>query len=80
LLGNNTGPRFKPELINPHKGTPTSNIAKYVSKNIDGRGLGDTVSKETGKSLKYIAEHVTGLASLHRVKQFQFFGIPSRLA
>lgn len=79
-LGNNTGPRFKSELINPRKGTPTSYIAKYVSKNIDGRGLGDTVSKETGKSLKDIAEHVTGWASLHRVQQFRFFGIPSRQA
>lgn len=79
-LGSNTGPRFKPELINPRKGTPTSYIAKYVSKNIDGRGLGDTVSKETGKSLRDNAEHVTGWASLHRVKQFQFFGIPSRQA
>ncbi|MHB5458104.1 replication endonuclease, partial [Klebsiella pneumoniae] len=28
-LGNNTGPRFKSELINPRKGTPTSYIAKY---------------------------------------------------
>ncbi|WP_431022578.1 replication endonuclease [Erwinia rhapontici] len=79
-LGNNTGPRFKSELINPRKGTPTSYIAKYVSKNIDGRGLGDTISKETGKSLRDNAEYVTGWASLHRVKQFQFFGIPSRQA
>ncbi|WP_456309403.1 replication endonuclease [Serratia proteamaculans] len=79
-LGNNTGPRFQSKLINPRKGTPTSYIAKYVSKNIDGRGLGDTVSKETGKSLKDNAEHVIGWASLHRVKQFQFFGIPSRQA
>lgn len=79
-LGNNTGPRFKSELINPRKGTPTSYIAKYVSKNIDGRGLADTVSKETGKSLRDTAEHVTAWASLHRVQQFRFFGIPSRQA
>lgn len=79
-LGNNTGPRFKAELINPRKGTPTSYIAKYISKNIDGRGLGDEISKETGRSLRDNAEHVNAWASLHRVQQFRFFGIPGRQA
>lgn len=79
-LGNNTGARFKSKLIDPRKGTPASYIAKYVSKNIDGRGLGDTVSKETGKSLRDSAEHVSAWASLHRVQQFRFFGIPGRQA
>lgn len=79
-LGNNTGPRFKSELINPRKGTPTSYIAKYISKNIDGRGLAKEVSKETGKSLRDSAEHVSAWASLHRVQQFRFFGIPGRQA
>ncbi len=79
-LGNNTGPRFKSELINPRKGTPTSYIAKYISKNIDGRGLSNEISKETGKSLRDSAEHVNAWASLHRVQQFRFFGIPGRQA
>ncbi|HFK5610438.1 TPA: replication endonuclease [Enterobacter hormaechei subsp. steigerwaltii] len=79
-LGNNTGPRFKSELINPRKGTPTSYIAKYISKNIDGRGLAKENSKETGKSLRDSAEHVSAWASLHRVQQFRFFGIPGRQA
>lgn len=79
-LGNNTGPRFKSELINPRKGTPTSYIAKYISKNIDGRGLANEISKETGKSLRDNAEHVSAWASLHRVQQFRFFGIPGRQA
>lgn len=79
-LGSNTGPRFKSELIDSRKGTPTSYIAKYVSKNIDGRGLGDEISKETGKSLRDNAEHVSAWASLHRVQQFRFFGIPGRQA
>lgn len=65
-LCNNTGPRFKSELINPRKGTPTSFIAKYISKNIDRRGLAKEVSKETGTSLRDSAEHVTAWASLHR--------------
>ncbi|EPK7444498.1 TPA: replication endonuclease [Klebsiella variicola subsp. variicola] len=79
-LGNNTGPRFKSELINQRKGTPTSYIAKYISKNIDGRGLAKEISKETGKSLRDSAEHVSAWASLHRVQQFRFFGIPGRQA
>lgn len=79
-LGNNTGPRFKSELINPCKGTPTSYIAKYISKNIDGRGLANEISKETGRSLRDNAEHVNAWASLHRVQQFRFFGIPGRQA
>ncbi|WP_442892797.1 replication endonuclease [Cedecea sp. AS113] len=79
-LGKNSGPRFKSELINPRKGTPTSYIAKYISKNIDGRGLAKEVSKETGKTLRDSAEHVTAWASLHRVQQFRFFGIPGRQA
>lgn len=79
-LGNNTGPRFKSKLIDRRKGTPTSYISKYISKNIDGRGLANEVSKETGKSLRDNAEHVTAWASLHRVQQFRFFGIPSRQA
>ncbi len=79
-LGNNTGPRFKSELINPRKGTPTSYIAKYISKNIDGRGLANEISKETGRSLRDNTEHVNAWASLHRVQQFRFFGIPGRQA
>ncbi|WP_430998345.1 replication endonuclease [Klebsiella pneumoniae] len=79
-LGNNTGPRFQSKLINPRKGTPTSYIAKYISKNIDGRGLANEISKETGRSLRDNAEHVSAWASLHRVQQFRFFGIPGRQA
>lgn len=66
-LGNNTGPRFKSELINPRNGMPTSYIAKYISKNIDGRGLANEISKETGRSLRDNAENVNVWASLHRV-------------
>lgn len=79
-LGNNTGVRFKAKLIDPRKGTPTSYISKYISKNIDGRGLAQELSDETGKSLRDSTEHVTAWASLHRIQQFRFFGIPSRQA
>jgi len=79
-LVNGTEPRFKAELVDERKGTPTSYISKYVSKNIDGRGLSKEISKETGKTLKDSAEHVTAWASLHRIQQFRFFGIPGRQA
>lgn len=79
-LGNNTGPRFKSERINPRKGSASGYIAKYVSKNIDGRGLSGEIGRESGKSLRDSAEHVSAWASLHRVQQFRFFGIPGRQA
>ena len=49
-LGANTGPRFKSELINPRKGTPTSYIAKYISKTSTGAGW-------RRKSVKKRADH-----------------------
>ena len=55
-------------------------IDEYISKNIDGRGLAGEISKETGKSLRDNAEYVNAWASLHRVQQFRFFGIPGRQA
>lgn len=51
-----------------------------ISKNINGRGLAKEISKETGKSLRDNAEHVSAWAPLHRVQQFRFFGIPGRQA
>lgn len=79
-LGKNVSARFKVLIIDKRKGSATGYIAKYVSKNIDGRGLGDTISKEGGGSLRDLAENVLAWASLHRVQQFRFFGIPSRQA
>lgn len=77
-LGSAIGPRFKAQVIDPRKGTPTSYIAKYISKNIDGRGLGKQIDKETNKTLRDSAEYVRSWASLHRIQQFRFFGIPGR--
>ncbi|HHH0533483.1 TPA: replication endonuclease, partial [Yersinia enterocolitica] len=68
---------------------PTSYIAKYISKNVDGRQMKTVIdkatgkpllSKETGKPLGDMVENAVAWASLHRVRQFQFFGIPSRQA
>ncbi len=85
-LGNDISPRFKCEKIDPKKGTPTSYIATYIGKNLDAsafRGNDPKTGKpriddESGKTMAESVEHAIGWASLHRVRQFQFFGIPSR--
>ncbi|WP_337049248.1 replication endonuclease [Serratia fonticola] len=85
-LGSNITPRFKVEQITKEKGSPLSYIAAYIGKNIDGSKLtkpdpktGEPpVDHESGKSMADTVEHAIAWASLHRVRQFQFFGIPSR--
>ncbi|NXZ86277.1 replication endonuclease [Serratia fonticola] len=85
-LGEDITPRFKAELITKDKGTPCSYIAAYIGKNIDGAPLRKPdpktgkvrVDHESGKSMADTVEHAIAWASLHRVRQFQFFGIPSR--
>ncbi|WP_348924408.1 replication endonuclease, partial [Escherichia coli] len=85
-LGDDITPRFKCEKIDPEKGTPTSYIATYIGKNIDSRAV-DTIDPKTGKPLvdhesgKTMAdtvENAVAWARLHRIRQFQFFGLPSR--
>ncbi|KFB99671.1 phage replication protein [Trabulsiella guamensis ATCC 49490] len=87
-LGHDITPRFKCERVTADKGTPTSYIAKYIGKNIDGDAVSGN-DKKTGKpltdndsslSLSDSVERVTGWAGLHGVQQFRFFGIPSRQA
>ncbi|CAI1636702.1 Bacteriophage replication gene A protein (GPA) [Serratia quinivorans] len=85
-LGDDITPRFKVEQITKEKGSPLSYIAAYIGKNIDGSKLtkpdpktGEPpVDHESGKSMADTVEHAIAWASLHRVRQFQFFGIPSR--
>lgn len=85
-LGNDITPRFETELITAEKGSPISYIATYIGKNLDAEPLRkpnkDTgeppIDHESGKSMADTVEHALGWASLHRVHQFQFFGIPSR--
>ncbi|EPO2670956.1 replication endonuclease, partial [Escherichia coli] len=79
-------PRFKAEYVDGSKGTPTSYIATYIGKNLDSRAVDGIdpktgkprVDHETGKSMAESVERAIGWARLHRVRQFQFFGIPSR--
>ncbi|MGK7506384.1 replication endonuclease [Salmonella enterica] len=85
-LGNDITPRFKAEYVDGSKGTPTSYIATYIGKNLDSRAVDGIdpktgkprVDHETGKSMAESVERAIGWARLHRVRQFQFFGIPSR--
>ncbi|EGO9718501.1 replication endonuclease [Shigella boydii] len=85
-LGNDITPRFKAEYVDGSKGTPTSYIATYIGKNLDSStvdGIDPKTGKprvdhETGKSMAESVERAIGWARLHRVRQFQFFGIPSR--
>lgn len=87
-LGDDITPRFKSELITKEKGSPTSYIATYIGKNVDGAAVGGIdpktgkprVDNESGQSMADSVEHVIGWAGLHGVRQFQFFGIPSRQA
>ncbi len=63
----------------PRKNTPTSYIAKYISKNIDGRlGLAKEISKRN--RLDHCGEHVSARASLHHVQRISLYsgasGIP----
>ncbi|MEG1112636.1 MAG: replication endonuclease [Hafnia sp.] len=85
-LGNDISPRFECEYITPDKGTPTSYIATYIGKNLDGSAMKGNDPKtgepyldnESGLPITESVERAVGWAGLHRVRQFQFFGIPSR--
>ena len=66
--------RFKVERIDPAKGSALAYIAKYVSKSIDGEGVGtDTESDTSGSDT---ARRVVAWARRWGIRQFQFFGLP----
>ncbi len=85
-LGSDITPRFKAEYIDGSKGTPTGYIATYIGKNLDSRAVDGIdpktgkprIDDESGKTMAESVERAIGWARLHRVRQFQFFGIPSR--
>ena len=66
--------RFKVVKIDPAKGGAVAYVAKYVSKSIDGEGLGtDTESDTSGTDT---ARRVVAWARRWGIRQFQFFGLP----
>jgi hypothetical protein len=69
--------RVKFESVDPAKGSAVGYIAKYVSKNIDGKGaIGDDSDRETGNTVTSGLERVAAWAALHGVRQFQQIGGP----
>ena len=66
-LGDDTTPRFDVKEADPSKGGATAYIAKYVSKNINGKHMPESEAEES-------AFKVRAWASLHRIRQFQQFG------
>ena len=66
--------RFKVERIDPAKGSALAYVAKYVSKSIDGEGVGtDTESAGSGPDT---ARRIVAWARRWGIRQFQFFGLP----
>jgi Bacteriophage replication gene A protein (GPA) len=69
--------RVRRVKIDPAKGDATSYIAKYISKAIDGFGVGvDHEDNEHRRDAKETCVRVEAWASIHGIRQFQFFGGP----
>lgn len=67
--------RFTVARIDPAKGSALAYVMKYVSKSIDGEGVGeDTETDQPGKDA---ARAIVTWARTHGIRQFQFFGLPA---
>jgi hypothetical protein len=69
--------RVRRTLIDPALGDATSYIAKYISKWIDGFGVGtDGEDRHRHRDAVETCVRAEAWASLHGIRQFQFFGGP----
>ena len=69
--------RVRCKSIDPAKGDATSYIAKYISKAIDGYGVGaDLEDGKHHRDTRDTCIRVEAWASIHGIRQFQFFGGP----
>lgn len=66
--------RFHTTAIDPHKGSATGYIAKYIAKNIDGYALDGERDHESGENLRDCAAAVSAWANRWHIRQFQFIG------
>lgn len=67
--------RFQVEPIDKGKGSAASYVAKYISKNLDGKGV--KLDHESDGSAAFSAPRAVAWARQHGIRQFQFFGTPS---
>lgn len=68
--------RFK--AIKAREGTKgAAYAAKYISKNINGEGMGGDIDQETGRKVDKTVLRVDAWAATWGIRQFQFFGCPS---
>jgi hypothetical protein len=64
--------------IDHERGSAVGYLAKYISKNIDGEGVGvDDTDVEQGRDTKDTSQRVVAHARTNQLRQFQAFGLPS---
>ncbi|NIC37188.1 replication endonuclease [Halomonas desiderata] len=68
--------RIRFEHIDPDKGSAAGYVIKYVAKNINCTQRPDELD-QYGQPMDTAAPRIAAWASVHGIRQFQFFGLPS---